>query len=34
MWLTFSQNTYGYDENFMKISNYVLSNNIKDVIEN
>lgn len=31
MWLTFSQESYGYDENFIKISNYAKNNNINDV---
>lgn len=29
MWLKFSQNKYGYDDNFKAISNYVLSKKIK-----
>ena len=28
MWLTFSQNRYNYDENFMSVSNYVKKHNI------
>lgn len=28
MWLTFGQNRYNYDENFMSVSNYVKKNNI------
>jgi len=30
MWLTFGQNRYNYDENFMEVSNYVINNNIKE----
>ena len=30
MWLKFGQKIHNYDENFMKVSNYVLSNNIKE----
>lgn len=30
MWLKFGQKKYPYDENFMKISNYVIENNIKE----
>ena len=29
MWLSFGQNKYNYDENFLKISNYAKKNNIK-----
>ena len=29
MWLSFGQNKYNYDENFLKISNYSKKNNIK-----
>jgi putative hydrolase of HD superfamily len=29
MWLKFGQNKYPYDENFMKISNYVIENDVK-----
>jgi len=28
MWLLYGQERYNYDENFLKISNYVLNNNI------
>ena len=30
MWLTFGQNKYNYDKNFMEVSNYVINNNIKE----
>ena len=30
MWLKFGQKKYNYDKNFMKISNYVIENDIKD----
>lgn len=32
MWLTFGQNRYNYDENFMEVSNYARNNNIKKSI--
>jgi putative hydrolase of HD superfamily len=31
MWLLFGQKTYPYDENFLKVSNYALNNNILEV---
>lgn len=34
MWLLFSQETYGYDENFMKVSNYAINNNINNLLIN
>lgn len=34
MWLSFSQDAYGYDDNFLKISNYAKNNSIKDVLKN
>lgn len=34
MWLMFGQKTYGYDENFLKISNYAISNKISIINEN
>ena len=30
MWLTFGQERYNYDKNFMSVSNYVLENNITE----
>ena len=30
MWLRFGQEMYPYDENFLKVSNYALNNNIKE----
>ena len=29
MWLRFGQETYPYDENFLKVSNYALNNDIR-----
>lgn len=29
MWITFGQNRYHYDENFLKVSNYILNHHIK-----
>ena len=31
MWLLFGQKTYPYDENFLRVSNYALNNNILEV---
>jgi hypothetical protein len=28
MWMTFGQRRYGYDENFMEVSNYAKNNKI------
>ena len=28
MWLTFGQNSYNYDKNFMNVSNYAIKHNI------
>lgn len=30
MWLKFGQQTYNYDEDFLKVSNYVINNNISN----
>lgn len=31
MWLTFGQIAYGYDDNFLRVSNYAKKHNIKDI---
>ena len=31
MWLSFGQNQYSYDDNFLEVSNYVMRNNIDDI---
>ena len=33
MWISFGQERYNYDENFMSVSNYVLKNDIKSLIK-
>ena len=32
MWLKFGQESYDYDKNFTKVSNYVMNHNIKELI--
>lgn len=34
MWLKFGQESYAYDDNFTKVSNYVINHNIKELIKN
>lgn len=34
MWLKFGQESYDYDNNFTKVSNYVINHNIKESIKN
>lgn len=34
MWLKFGQESYDYDNNFTKVSNYVINHNIKEFIKN
>lgn len=34
MWLKFGQESYNYDNNFTKVSNYVINHNIKESIKN
>ena len=33
MWLLFGQDRYNYDDNFMSVSNYVINNDIREIID-